>query len=316
MIKDITKKKLEEHEDVFADIFNALVFKGKEVIKPEDLTLLPTTEHHTDEKGVLRERTRDVFMENKKQGVRYLLLGGENQDYIDNTMPLRCMGFDFATYDRQVKEYMDKNKKENKAAPYKKIHNHQKLTPIITLVMYFDSQQKWDGPTDLYGMLEIPEELKDDAPNYISNYNMNLVSMAELPPDVREHFKSDFRLVVEYLACKGNKEKIEALMQNKDWKINHVEDFLDVMGTISKNKTFEEIKDKFVKSEEKEEITMFDIVEELENRGKAVGLAEGKIEGLVLAKAILKLDADGKSISEIAMECEMDEEEIRKFLEK
>ena len=83
MVKDITKKKLEEHEDVFADIFNALVFKGKEVIKAEDLTLLPTTEHHADEKGVLRERTRDVFMENKKQGVRYLLLGGENQRVID-----------------------------------------------------------------------------------------------------------------------------------------------------------------------------------------------------------------------------------------
>ena len=77
LIKDITKKKLEEHEDVFADIFNALVFKGKEVIKPEDLTLLPT-----------------------------------------------------------------------------------------------------------------PEELKEDAPNYISNYNMNLVSMAELSPDVREHFSN------------------------------------------------------------------------------------------------------------------------------
>ena len=101
-------------------------------------------------------------------------------------------------------------------------------------------------------------------------------------------------------------------MHNKEWKIDHVEDFLDVMGTISKNKTFEEIKDKLVKSEEKEKITMFDIVEELENRGKAAG----KIEGLVLAKAILKLDADGKSISEIAMECEIDEEEIRKFLEK
>ena len=32
MIKDITKKRLEEHTDVFADIFNALVFNGKEVI--------------------------------------------------------------------------------------------------------------------------------------------------------------------------------------------------------------------------------------------------------------------------------------------
>ena len=109
-------------------------------------------------------------------------------------------------------------------------------------------------------------------------------------------------------------------MQNKEWKIDHVEDFLDVMGTIDNEEKFEKIKEKVIKNAEKEEITMFSIAEELENRGKAAGLKEGKAtgktEGLLLAKAILKLDKDGKSIREIAMECEMDEEEIRKFLEK
>ena len=64
------------------------------------------------------------------------------------------------------------------------------------------------------------------------------------------------------------------------------------------------------KEEGKEEFTMLDIAEELENRGKAVGLAEGKIEGLLLAKTILKLDADGKSISEIAMECDNETEKL------
>ena len=109
-------------------------------------------------------------------------------------------------------------------------------------------------------------------------------------------------------------------MQNKEWKINHVEDFLDVIGTIDNEERFEKIKEKVVKNAEKEEITMFSIAEELENRGKAAGLKEGKasgkIEGLLLAKVILKLDADGKSIREIATECAMDEKEIRKFLEK
>ena len=133
-----------------------------------------------------------------------------------------------------------------------------------------------------------------------------------------------------------SRKKIEALMQNKEWKIDHVEDFLDVMGTIDNEERFEKIKEKVIKNAEKEEITMFSIAEELENRGKAAGLKEGKaaglkegkaagvkegkasgkIEGLLLAKVILKLDADGKSIREIATECAMDEKEIRKFLEK
>ena len=42
MQKDIKEKRLEEHNDVFADIFNNLLFEGKAILKEEDLTILPT----------------------------------------------------------------------------------------------------------------------------------------------------------------------------------------------------------------------------------------------------------------------------------
>lgn len=42
MEKDIGKKKLEQHPDVFADIFNSLLFHGEDFIKASDLTLVPT----------------------------------------------------------------------------------------------------------------------------------------------------------------------------------------------------------------------------------------------------------------------------------
>lgn len=110
--------------------------------------------------------------------------------------------------------------------------------------------------------------------------------------------------------------KLETLWHNKDWKIDHVEDFLDVMSTISNDKKFEKVKEKVVQKAEKEEITMISILDEAENRGIEQGRAAGLTEGLLLAKAILKLDKAGKSIQEIAMEFSMDEEEVRKFLEE
>lgn len=36
-IKDLTEKILEDYNDIFADIVNVLVFKGKQRIKPETL---------------------------------------------------------------------------------------------------------------------------------------------------------------------------------------------------------------------------------------------------------------------------------------
>ena len=35
--KDMTEKTLEDYDDVFADIVNGLVFKGKKVVKEDDL---------------------------------------------------------------------------------------------------------------------------------------------------------------------------------------------------------------------------------------------------------------------------------------
>ena len=60
-IKDLTEKILEDYNDIFADIVNVLVFKGKQRIKPE--TLVNTgvhSQYKNDKNGVLHEQERDV----------------------------------------------------------------------------------------------------------------------------------------------------------------------------------------------------------------------------------------------------------------
>ena len=58
--KDKTEKALENCNDVFADIVNALVFDGDQVVKGTELEQVLPKEVYKDEAGELHEQERDV----------------------------------------------------------------------------------------------------------------------------------------------------------------------------------------------------------------------------------------------------------------
>ena len=101
--KDIAEKLLEEHNDVFADIFNVLLFK-KDFVNPEELSDAPTEFHYwtKDQKGC-RELRRDVAKLLSKNGKPVAILCIENQTCIDKTMPFRTQEYNSATYMMQIK---------------------------------------------------------------------------------------------------------------------------------------------------------------------------------------------------------------------
>lgn len=93
---DVVLKDFWRQNERFADLFNAVVFQGEEVLKPETLQ-----EMDTDLSGTIRfrdyeeslVRTRDVV---KKMafGVEFAVLGIEAQQRIHYTMPLRALLYD------------------------------------------------------------------------------------------------------------------------------------------------------------------------------------------------------------------------------
>ncbi|MDD6352198.1 MAG: hypothetical protein PUG16_07380 [Lachnospiraceae bacterium] len=59
--KDLAEKMLENHNDVFADIINGIVFHGEEVIKSDELKNdILESGYSTRNSGVLRGQERDV----------------------------------------------------------------------------------------------------------------------------------------------------------------------------------------------------------------------------------------------------------------
>lgn len=147
--KDITEKTLEAFDDVFADIVNGLLFKGRQVLQEQSLTdAQPFSMYKAD--GDIHEQERDVAKywngeNNGRINVRIAVLGFENQTNYDRDMPLRVIGYDGSAYRAEL--------------------NQTERYPVITLVLYF-GDKPWGRNRSLYDAIRIPDEFL----SFVSDY--------------------------------------------------------------------------------------------------------------------------------------------------
>ena len=282
MQKDTTQKELEAYNDVFADICNVAVFGGKEVLKEEDLVPLPTESYTRNTDGTTRQGFRDVRKADRRNGRYHLIIGLENQTGVDYTMPERVMGYEYASYEEQIKVLMAKNRTEKKPAVTKRLHEEQRLAPVVTTVIYW-GEKEWTGPRCLHDMLEFPPEMEKEIRPFVADYPIHLLEMAALPEEVRSSFQSDFRILAEYAASRENAEQWERFMETYQKGIVHPEELLDTLSALSGDSRYTEVKEKVIEKEcgeEKGEVRMCEVAEKLEQRGIQKGIQKGIQEGM------------------------------------
>lgn len=181
MKSDVIFKEFWRNNERFADLFNAVVFGGREVIKPEILQ-----EIDVDVSGVIQmkdyketlTRIRDV-VKKTAYGTEFVVLGVESQQHIHYAMPLRHMIYDAMSY---LKEYQELTRKCGKDDGKKttdeflsSMKKNERLHPVITLTIYY-GEKEWDGPHCLRDMIvEMPEEID----SIFSDYKMNLLEVRD-----------------------------------------------------------------------------------------------------------------------------------------
>lgn len=213
--KDMTEKSLEGYNDVFADIVNGLLFRGEEVISAEELEdRLPWAHYKSD--GKLREMERDVLKQWKRQKLRLALLGFENQTEPNPDMPLRVVGYDGAEYRAQLSEQKTGER-----------------FPVITLILYFGYEKRWDKAVSLLERLNIPEKFWP----YVSDYKINVFEIAYLTWEQVKLFKSDFRVVADYFVQKRENGDYTPNTQ----KLTHVQEALRLLSVMTGDHRFEEV---------------------------------------------------------------------------
>lgn len=274
--KDLSQKQLQEEPEVFADIFNAVIFKGKEVLRPERLRHMERETVSQPGSGILKQMFRDVCMMDMDSGTEYLILGIENQTEIDVTMPLRGMGFDYAAYEKEVKRLARENLRKRGKKGTGKLHRGQKITPVVTLILYY-GEEEWKGARSLHDMLKLPDEnLYPGILPYIHDYGMNLVSIKNLSQGEASRFTSDFRLLVQYIRHRKDKNELDRLFADDTFSIEHPYETLSALAAITGDSRYLDI-GRNVK--EKRGLTMCVILDEAEKRGEIRGEKRGEIRG-------------------------------------
>jgi len=285
--KDITQKALEMYNDVFADIINVLLFNGESVVTEDSLTdVLQESILKID--GRIRAQYRDIAKYWYNSKIKLSMFGLENQTKPEKLMPLRVFGYDGTEYVKQAKR---ENSKEV-------------LYPVITLVLYFGYNSRWNQPKSLFELLDIDKKIKP----YVNDFKMNLFEIAYLDREKIDMFKSDFWILADYLyQMRVNKDYVAS-----DTVIEHVDELLMLMSAMTKDYRFE---DTINEVKGKEHLTMCEVLDRVEARGIAKGREEGIKEGTV--NILISLVNDGiLSIADAAKRADMSEERFRGYIER
>lgn len=274
--KDTTEKILEEYNDVFADIINVIVFGGEQRVKPESLTNLPVHSQYKADDARLHEQERDVSKYWKESNIEFAIWGLENQTRVDKYMPLRIIGYDGASYRSQL------------------LSKRKKPMPVITLVLYFGTEEEWNQPTSLKDVLEIPEGLEA----YVNDYRIHVVNVAWLSQEVIGKFQSDFRIVANFFA---ERRKNSDYMPRDKRTITHVDEVLKLLSVMTGDYRYQDV---LLDEKGKEVKTMCDVIDRLENKGRLEGEQR-------LGRLICELLNAGRT--EDAKKAASDEEARKKF---
>ena len=279
--KDVSRKTFWRDNEHFADLFNATVFNGKQVLKPDKLTEMDTDVSATIHSKSYNEsitRNRDV-VKKMSDGVEFNILGLEIQDKTHYAMPLRTMTYDALGY---IKEYNDikKHHKLNKDSFSSHeeflsgINKSDRFHPIITLVLYY-GESLWDGPTCLSDMMiSMPDNIKA----YFSDYKLNLVQI--LDSDKYTFYNEDVRDVFNIIRNIYN-DDFDSIY--REYESRNVD--IDVMELICNITSVPKLMDLCTDTEQGGTVNMCEAMKrfqaECESKGMKEGIDSEKVNSII-----------------------------------
>ena len=284
--KDTITKEYMQDSCIFADVFNFLLYDGRQVINPGQLKPIDTTAivlpYGEGQRSVPVQKYRDLLkmvtaMED--ENAAYLLLGIENQSQIHYAMPIRNMLYDAMQYVSQVEDTAKSHRgketthSETGAEYLSGFYRTDRLLPIVTLTLYFGADE-WTAPKDLHSMLAA----NNDILKFIDNYHIHLVAPADILLDDFQKFHTELRLALKYLKYSKDKKMLNEIISEDTAHQSVSRKTADMINIITGSKL------NYHQGEE--QVNMCIAIEEMRKDaiefGKEQGIEQGIEQGKVL----------------------------------
>lgn len=290
----VTKQYLSEPER-FAEVFNNEVFQGKQMIQADKLTeldpgeLAAVVETHKELKFL--ERYRDC-MKVYDDKVFLALLGIENQQFVDYSMPVRALFYDALNFENQRKVIMKEHGKNQdiKGDEYLgRFGKEDRLIPVITLIVYWGTKP-WDGARSLHEILDISEDLSQYK-DKIVNYQLNLLEVHSM--NNLEQYSGGLKALLGFVKYQKDKAGlVEFISQNEDVFRKIDIETSQAIRVLTNTKELDTILTR--QEEGKEEIDMCQALEELKAEIQEEGIKAFILDNLEENKSreqiVLKLE--------------------------
>ena len=301
--KDLTAKKLEAHTDIFATIFNALLFEEK-LIDPHNLSLAPTEEFVEATDGTTRSLIRDMAMKysdgNEDNYFGLAILGAENQSLPDEYAPIRIMGYDYGNYREQIDRHKSKKRELRDLINVANTDNVKtflqtelakldefSITPAITIILNF-SKKSWTTNKSLLDMVKNPN---NRFSRWMRDYPIYVFDMCDLTNEQICRLEGDFKEIAKIFTY-GNEANIRTN------GLKYPLDTLDFLIAHKNEQSYISARKRIADMEKKGDvITMGTLVDELE-RNKAIEDAKNFIKNGGPEGIVIKTLADGLHIAE------------------
>ena len=261
---------------IFADMFNKFLYHGKQVINPDNLIEMDSTEivvpYGEGKAGVPAQKYRDVLKLMKTDGnIAYCILGCEDQGAIHYAMPVKNMLYDSMQFARQVTKAAKSHRQEKEHKPTSDeflsgFYKTDRLIPVVTLVIYW-GPDRWDGPLTLK---EMYTEADDAVMQYVPDYKINLIAPEQMSDNEIKEFKTSLKEVMLYIKYSKDKNKLLEIAQEDPDFLSMDRQAAEVINTVTNSKL------KY--PEGKETINMCLAIEEMRMDSKREGEIKGAVE--------------------------------------
>ena len=240
----------------FADIINAMLFEGKDVIHANELLLCDSDEtiYFVYENRInVMERRRDILMHATVNGIP-VYIGLEIQSTINYSMPYRLLLYDTMTYHLQYK-LIDKDHRE-----------HFRPMGVMSTVLY-SGDRTWHQPHSLLDRILVPEPLK----GLMNTWKGNIHDIKDINVEFLRNEKVKSLVSAVQTIYRWNKDTstIKELVLSKEVAI--------VVAVMTNS---EELVIR-IEKEEREEVDMCQVLEEFKLESEMRGLKQGKIQTIV-----------------------------------
>ena len=203
--------------DRFADLFNAVLFDGRTVVRGEMLedaseqwvdTLSDAALQAEAGRTPRYEKSVRDIRKRMKTGECLIITAVENQNAIDYAMPWRIMRYDQMEYGRQIRDIISCRRaaliRQGRPAGnwIKRLRQNDRLCPVYTICFYHGTEP-WDGPRSLQDMMRFGQET-DSWKELFHDYGMTLFCAGERNDLSR--FETDLKLLLEVLQLRQDKD--------------------------------------------------------------------------------------------------------------